>query len=58
MEQAGIEVLKEEWQGRSWSKLPEGAGLRWEELGSGSGEEAEQESSACACTPGGRALLS
>jgi ABC-type nitrate/sulfonate/bicarbonate transport system substrate-binding protein len=27
LEQAAIEVLKEEWQRRSWSKLPQGGGL-------------------------------
>jgi len=29
-EQAAIEVLKEEWQRRSWSKLPAGGGLEVE----------------------------
>ena len=27
LEQAATEVLKEEWERRSWSKLPEGGGL-------------------------------
>ena len=27
LEKAAIEVLKEEWDRRSWSKLPEGGGL-------------------------------
>ena len=27
LEQAAVEVLKEEWQKRSWSKLPQGGGL-------------------------------
>jgi hypothetical protein len=27
LEKAASEVLKEEWQRRSWSKLPEGGGL-------------------------------
>ncbi len=30
LEQAAIEVLKEEWQRRSWSKLPSGGGLEVE----------------------------
>ena len=30
LEQAATEVLKEEWQRRSWSKLPEGGGLEVE----------------------------
>jgi len=30
LEQAGMEVLKEEWQKRSWSKLPQGGGLEVE----------------------------
>jgi ABC-type nitrate/sulfonate/bicarbonate transport system substrate-binding protein len=30
LEQAAIEVLKEEWQKRSWSKLPTGGGLEVE----------------------------
>jgi len=30
LEQAAIEVLKEEWQRRSWSKLPTGGGLEVE----------------------------
>jgi ABC-type nitrate/sulfonate/bicarbonate transport system substrate-binding protein len=30
LEQAAIEVLKEEWQRRSWSKLPQGGGLEVE----------------------------
>jgi ABC-type nitrate/sulfonate/bicarbonate transport system substrate-binding protein len=30
LEQAAIEVLKEEWQRRSWSKLPKGGGLEVE----------------------------
>ncbi len=30
LEQAAVEVLKEEWQRRSWSKLPEGGGLEVE----------------------------
>ncbi len=27
LEQAAVEVLKEEWQRRSWTKLPTGGGL-------------------------------
>ncbi|MCJ7514216.1 MAG: hypothetical protein MUO23_14785 [Anaerolineales bacterium] len=30
LEQAAVEVLKEEWQKRSWSKLPQGGGLEVE----------------------------
>ena len=30
LEQAAVEVLKEEWQRRSWSKLPQGGGLEVE----------------------------
>jgi len=30
LEKAAIEVLKEEWQRRSWSKLPTGGGLEAE----------------------------
>jgi ABC-type nitrate/sulfonate/bicarbonate transport system substrate-binding protein len=30
LEQAATEVLKEEWQRRSWSKLPKGGGLEVE----------------------------
>jgi len=30
LEQAAMEVLKEEWERRSWSKLPEGGGLETE----------------------------
>ena len=30
LEQAATEVLKEEWERRSWSKLPEGGGLEVE----------------------------
>jgi hypothetical protein len=30
LEQAATEVLKEEWQRRSWSKLPQGGGLEVE----------------------------
>jgi ABC-type nitrate/sulfonate/bicarbonate transport system substrate-binding protein len=30
LEQAAVEVLKEEWQRRSWSKLPSGGGLEVE----------------------------
>ena len=30
LEQAAVEVLKEEWQRRSWSKLPTGGGLEVE----------------------------
>jgi hypothetical protein len=30
LEQAAEAVLKEEWQRRSWSKLPEGGGLEVE----------------------------
>ena len=30
LEQAAVEVLKEEWATRSWSKLPEGGGLEAE----------------------------
>jgi hypothetical protein len=30
LEQAATEVLKEEWQRRSWSKLPAGGGLEVE----------------------------
>jgi ABC-type nitrate/sulfonate/bicarbonate transport system substrate-binding protein len=30
LEQAATEVLEEEWQRRSWSKLPEGGGLEAE----------------------------
>ena len=30
LEQAAIEVLREEWQRRSWSKLPQGGGLEVE----------------------------
>ncbi len=30
LEQAAEEVLKEEWESRSWSKLPEGGGLEVE----------------------------
>ncbi len=30
LEQAALEVLKEEWERRSWSKLPEGGGLEAE----------------------------
>ena len=38
LEQAAVEVLKEEWQKRSWSKLPQGGGLEVEGAGgSGSG---------------------
>ena len=36
LEQAAVEVLKEEWQRRSWSKLPQAAGSRWKARGSGS----------------------
>ena len=32
LEQAATEVLKEEWQRRSWSKLPEGGGLEVESI--------------------------
>jgi ABC-type nitrate/sulfonate/bicarbonate transport system substrate-binding protein len=32
LEQAAVEVLKEEWQRRSWSKLPTGGGLEAEGL--------------------------
>ena len=27
LETGGVEVLKEEWERRSWSKLPQGGGL-------------------------------
>ena len=30
LEQAAVEVLGEEWETRSWSKLPEGGGLEAE----------------------------
>ena len=30
LEQAAMEVLKEEWERKSWSKLPEGGGLETE----------------------------
>jgi hypothetical protein len=30
LKQAAIEVFKEEWQRRSWSKLPTGGGLEVE----------------------------
>jgi hypothetical protein len=30
LEQAAVEVLKEEWTRRSWSKLPEGGGIEVE----------------------------
>ena len=30
LEQAAMEVLKEEWQRRSWSKLPQGGGIEVE----------------------------
>ena len=36
LEQAATEVLKEEWQRRSWSKLPRAAGSRSKARGSGS----------------------
>jgi ABC-type nitrate/sulfonate/bicarbonate transport system substrate-binding protein len=32
LEQAAEEVLKEEWERRSWSKLPEGGGLEVERV--------------------------
>jgi len=32
LEQAAVEVLKEEWQKRSWSKLPQGGGLEVESV--------------------------
>jgi len=30
LEQAAMEVLKEEWEKKSWSKLPKGGGLEVE----------------------------
>ena len=36
LEQAATEVLKEEWEQRSWSKLPQAAGSRSRACGSGS----------------------
>ena len=38
LEQAATEVLKEEWERRSWSKLPTGGGLEVEGCGSGNEE--------------------
>jgi hypothetical protein len=32
LEQAAVEVLQEEWQKRSWTKLPEGGGLEVESV--------------------------
>jgi hypothetical protein len=42
LEQAVTEVLKEEWEKRSWSKLPEGGGSRWKARGSDSRVKAER----------------